>query len=64
MAPNFAYGYGAESVDLTVDVETGAVLNRPEIVTRGWVYEAEAEDVILKPFHFEVLIARVASASM
>src|SRR4051794_8885606 len=29
---------------------------------KGWVraYEAGADDVILKPFHFEVLIARIA----
>ena len=37
---------GVVVVIVTVDVETGAVLNRPEIVTRGWVYEAEAEGLL------------------
>jgi ribonuclease J len=37
---------GVVVVIVTVDVETGAVLNRPEIVTRGWVYEKEAEGLL------------------
>jgi len=37
---------GVVVVIVTVDVETGALLNRPEIVTRGWVYEAEAEGLL------------------
>jgi ribonuclease J len=37
---------GVVVVIVTVDVETGAVINRPEIVTRGWVYEAEAEGLL------------------
>jgi len=37
---------GVVVVIVTVDVETGALINRPEIVTRGWVYEAEAEGLL------------------
>ncbi|HET7720871.1 MAG TPA: ribonuclease J, partial [Acidimicrobiales bacterium] len=37
---------GVVVVIVTVDVESGALLNRPEIVTRGWVYEAEAEGLL------------------
>jgi ribonuclease J len=37
---------GVVVVIVTVDVETGAVLNRPEIVTRGWIYEKEAEGLL------------------
>jgi ribonuclease J len=37
---------GVVVVIVTVDVESGAVLNRPEIVTRGWVYEKEAEGLL------------------
>ncbi len=33
-------------VIVTVDVESGAVLTTPEIVTRGWIYEAEAEGLL------------------
>ena len=31
---------------VTVDVEAGKVLVGPEIITRGWVYAPEAEDLI------------------
>ena len=37
---------GVVVVIVTVDVETGALITRPEIVTRGWVYEAEAEGLL------------------
>ena len=37
---------GVVVVIVTVDVETGAVLSRPEIVTRGWIYEKEAEGLL------------------
>lgn len=37
---------GVVVVIVTVDVETGAVLNKPEIVTRGWIYEKEAEGLL------------------
>ena len=33
-------------VVVTVDVETGKVLTGPEIITRGWVYAPEAEDLL------------------
>lgn len=31
---------------VTVDAKTGEVLNGPEIITRGWVYAPEAEDLL------------------
>jgi ribonuclease J len=37
---------GVVVVILTVDTQTGEVLTGPEIVTRGWVYAPEAEDLI------------------
>ena len=37
---------GVVVVIVTVDVESGALINRPEIVTRGWVYEAEADGLL------------------
>ncbi len=37
---------GVVVVIVTVDVETGAMITKPEIVTRGWVYEAEAEGLL------------------
>ncbi len=37
---------GVVVVIVTVDVETGAMITGPEIVTRGWVYEAEAEGLL------------------
>src|SRR5581483_6336715 len=33
-------------VIVTVDAATGEVVTGPEIVTRGWIYEAEAEDLL------------------
>ena len=33
-------------VVVTVDIETGKVLVGPEIITRGWVYAPEAEDLL------------------
>jgi len=33
-------------VIITVDGTTGELVTEPEIVTRGWVYEAEAEELL------------------
>ena len=37
---------GVVVVVVTVDVETGAILVGPEIITRGWVYAPEAEPLL------------------
>jgi ribonuclease J len=37
---------GVVVVILTVDQKTGEVIAGPEIITRGWVYEAEAESLL------------------
>lgn len=37
---------GVVVVVVSVDVRTGAVLTGPEIITRGWVYAPEAEDLL------------------
>ncbi|MDQ1468417.1 MAG: ribonuclease, partial [Actinomycetota bacterium] len=37
---------GVVVVIVTVDLQSGAVLNGPEIVTRGWVYAPEAEELL------------------
>ena len=37
---------GVVVVVVTVDIETGKVLTGPEIITRGWVYAPEAEDLL------------------
>jgi ribonuclease J len=37
---------GVVVVIVTVDATTGEVVNGPEIVTRGWVYAPEAEDLL------------------
>jgi ribonuclease J len=37
---------GVVVVIVGVDVATGAVLMGPEIITRGWVYAPEAEDLL------------------
>ena len=37
---------GVVVVIVTVDTQAGKVLTGPEIVTRGWVYAPEAEDLI------------------
>ena len=37
---------GVVVVVVTVDVQTGKVLTGPEIITRGWVYAPEAEDLL------------------
>ncbi|MDO9173398.1 MAG: ribonuclease J [Actinomycetota bacterium] len=37
---------GVVVVIVTVDVESGKVLTGPEIITRGWVYAPEAEDLL------------------
>jgi ribonuclease J len=33
-------------VVVTVDVSSGRVITGPEIITRGWVYAPEAEDLL------------------
>jgi ribonuclease J len=37
---------GVVVVVVTVDVQSGKVLTGPEIITRGWVYAPEAEDLL------------------
>ncbi len=37
---------GVVVVVVTVDIESGRVLTGPEIITRGWVYTPEAEDLL------------------
>ncbi|MCU1361792.1 MAG: ribonuclease [Ilumatobacteraceae bacterium] len=37
---------GVVVVVVTVDMQTGKVLTGPEIITRGWVYAPEAEDLL------------------
>ncbi len=37
---------GVVVVVVTVDVQTGKVLTGPDIITRGWVYAPEAEDLL------------------
>jgi len=37
---------GVVVVVVTVDIDAGRVLVGPEIITRGWVYAPEAEDLI------------------
>jgi ribonuclease J len=37
---------GVVVVVVTVDIQTGKVLVGPEIITRGWVYAPEADDLL------------------
>jgi ribonuclease J len=37
---------GVVVVVVAVDISTGAIITGPEVITRGWVYEAEAEGLI------------------
>jgi len=37
---------GVVVVVVTVDIQKGEVLTGPEIITRGWVYAPEAEDLL------------------
>ena len=37
---------GVVVVVVTVDGKSGAVVGRPEVITRGWVYAPEAEDLL------------------
>jgi ribonuclease J len=37
---------GVVVVIVTVDRKTGEIIAGPEIITRGWVYESEAEDLL------------------
>lgn len=39
---------GVVVVFVTVDAHTGEIVTGPEIVTRGWVYAPEAEDVLVE----------------
>jgi ribonuclease J len=51
---------GVVVVIVTVDIETGKVLTGPEIITRGWVYAPEAEDLLDEAC--DVVAAAVESA--
>jgi ribonuclease J len=51
---------GVVVVIVTVDAQTGAVLNGPEIVTRGWVYAPEAEELLEEAK--QVVLAALESA--
>ncbi len=37
---------GVVVVVVTVDAQTGAIVTGPEVITRGWVYAPEAEDLL------------------
>jgi ribonuclease J len=37
---------GVVVVVVTVDVQTAEIVTGPEIITRGWVYAPEAEDLL------------------
>ena len=37
---------GVVVVVVTVDAKSGAIVTGPEIITRGWVYAPEAEDLL------------------
>jgi ribonuclease J len=37
---------GVVVVVVAVDITTGAIITGPEVITRGWIYEAEAEGLI------------------
>jgi len=37
---------GVVVVIVGVDVKSGAILTGPEVITRGWIYEEEAEDLL------------------
>jgi ribonuclease J len=37
---------GVVVVIVTIDMKSGAIITGPEIVTRGWVYAPEAEDLL------------------
>ena len=46
---------------VTVDAQTGEVVNGPEIVTRGWVYAPEAEELLEEAK--QVVLASIAEAA-
>jgi ribonuclease J len=52
---------GVVVVIVTVHAQTGEVLNGPEIVTRGWVYAPEAEELIEEAK--QVVLASLAEAA-
>ena len=37
---------GVVVVIVAVDIESGKVITGPEVITRGWVYAPEAEDLL------------------
>ena len=37
---------GVVVVVVAVDMKTGAIITGPEVITRGWVYAPEAEDLL------------------
>ena len=37
---------GVVVVVVTVDAQSGAIVTGPEVITRGWVYAPEAEDLL------------------
>jgi ribonuclease J len=37
---------GVVVVVVTVDAQSGAIITGPEVITRGWVYAPEAEDLL------------------
>ncbi len=52
---------GVVVVIVTLDAQTGEVVTGPEIVTRGWVYAPEAEDLIEEAK--QVVLASLAEAA-
>jgi len=52
---------GVVVVIVTIDAKTGDVVTGPEIVTRGWVYAPEAEDLIEDAK--QVVLASIADAA-
>jgi ribonuclease J len=52
---------GVVVVVVTVDISSGRVLTGPEIITRGWVYAPEAEDLLDEACE---AVAKVVEASL
>ena len=53
---------GVVVVIVAVDVKTGAIITGPEIITRGWVHAAEAEDLLDECRHEVVQALKEACA--
>ena len=53
---------GVVIVVVTVDSKTGEVASGPEVITRGWVYAPEAEDLLDEAR--EVVRAKVVEAAL